>query len=394
MKITGIIAEYNPFHNGHAKQIDIIRQNGGTHIVAVMSGSFVQRGDIACFSKWQRARAALLNGVDLVAELPVQYSLSSAKPFATAGVYLLNALGADEISFGSESGNTDELTELAEACQKAESSNLMRTFIMEQKLSYPQALEKAVEILYSKEKSVKIKLPNNLLGIEYINAINKINPNIKPFAICRYLASHDSDTPTENIASASYLRSLVKSGSISDLERYVPKSAFEIYKNEYDNGSAPDYRVLDRILLHNLQKMTAEELKALPDMSEGLENRFHREISAVTDTTELVRRIATKRYTNARIRRAAFAASLGITSENRNETPSFIRVLGANKRGFEILSRLRENELAPYTKFADLYETHPNDIDLTVRATDLYSLSLVNPKPQNLDFTENTVILK
>lgn len=394
MKISGIIAEYNPFHNGHAKQIDIIRKNGATHIVAVMSGSFVQRGEIACFSKWKRTKAALQNGVDLVIELPVQYSLASAKPFAAGGVFLLNALGIDELAFGSESGDISVLINIADAVASAEQSDLMREYLMNEKLSYPQALEKSVEKLYSKEMSEQMKLPNNLLGLEYINAIKRINPSIKPFAVKRHLAPHDSETPIENIASASFLRKLIKDGGIDGIKPYVPESAFLIYKSEFEAGFTPNYDILDRILLHNLQKLTADEIKALPDMTEGLENRLFREIKSAVSVDELVSAVSTKRYTNARIRRAVFSASLGIKSENRNEAPSFIRVLGANERGFEILSKLRENEPAPYTKFADLYETHPNGIDFTLKATDLFNMALKTPKPQGADFTENTVILK
>lgn len=174
MKTAGIIAEFNPFHNGHRYLSEQVRTAGASHILAVMSGSFVQRGEPAQLSKWQRAEAALQNGIDLVLELPAPYALGSAERFASGAVALLRAAGClDVLAFGSESGDIEALKKTAEACQKAEKGGLLQRFL-KQGLSYPAAREKAVSELAGETAAGLLSSPNNTLGIEYLKAMESL----------------------------------------------------------------------------------------------------------------------------------------------------------------------------------------------------------------------------
>ena len=218
MKISGIICEYNPFHNGHLYHINETRKNGATHIVAVMSGNFVQRGDVAVMDKLERARLAVRSGADLVIELPVQYCLSSAENFASGAVYLLDSLGAvDEISFGSECGDTDTLQEAmdtVEAIAMVHGEEIRG--IMEKGYTYPRALTSVVK---GKDPAVAdiISEPNNLLAIEYMKALKRFSSAMAPYTVKRINAEHDSDITENGFASASYLRERIqKRANISE----------------------------------------------------------------------------------------------------------------------------------------------------------------------------------
>ena len=198
MKVAGIIAEYNPFHRGHQYHIAETRRAGATHVVAVMSGSFVQRGDFALFSKWTRAQAAVRGGVDLVLELPAVYSLSCAERFARAGVALLDRLGGvDLLSFGSESGT---LSPLYAALNMIEAAELGIQKALRTGQSYPQAMANAVAALQpsqlSLEGAVALLTPNNILGVEYLRALQTLDSEIKPFTVRRCGAEHDQAPPS------------------------------------------------------------------------------------------------------------------------------------------------------------------------------------------------------
>lgn len=395
MRIAGIIAEYNPFHNGHLYQLKQTKSQGATHTIAVMSGSFVQRGDVALCSKWARAKMALLNGVDLVIELPTQYALSSANTFARAGVFLLNELGIDLLSFGSEEGDAKTLKKVAKSITVAEQSREMSNFLKDGD-SYPRAREKAVQSLYGDHYAEIMTKANNALGIEYLRAINQINPNIQAVTIKREQAEHDSGIAGKDIASASYLRELVEKNEISSLKQFMPSSAFAVLEHEIERGLAPVMQAnLNQALLYCLRKKTLEEFSLLPDVSEGLENRLYRMAQIATSVEKFYDIVKTKRYTHARIRRIAYSALLDIQKENQIGMPKYIRVLGANEKGFEILAKAKETVSIPFaTKFASLYEQASSEIEIDIRATDIYSLAQPKVQPGKQDFINNTIIIK
>ncbi|WMJ22476.1 nucleotidyltransferase [Paludicola sp. MB14-C6] len=395
MKVAGIIAEYNPFHNGHAYQIEQTKSQGATHVVAVMSGHFVQRGDIASYSKWARAKAALMNGVDLVVELPTIYALSSAQTFAQAGVTILNTLNVDMLSFGSESGDVSLLQQTANFIVEAETSNLMKEHLS-RGVSYPKALEQTITILHGKTFAKVIQTANNSLGIEYLRAIQNINPSIEAITVTREQVDHDSKTAGETIASASYLREIMHEKESIKIAQYMPTTAYEILKQEIERGFSPvDRQKLETLLLYQLRTMDKTDFLRLPDVSEGLENRLYQASQKATTLQQFYDMVKTKRYTLARIRRIAYCALLGITKEIQAIPPQYVRVLGCNQKGMEILRRAKKTTTIPIeTKFATLKDQNPHALDIDIKATDIFSLVQPNIQPCNLDFTTNTVIIR
>ena len=209
MKISGIICEYNPLHNGHLYHLEQVRRGGAEGIVAVMSGNFVQRGDAALLDKFTRARLAIEGGVDLVLELPVPYALAPAENFAIGGVALLTALGnVQEISFGSECGDIHLLSQAAQACQvcKTDYADVMDDFLRSG-YSYPEVLSQMVGQLYGEETAAVLRSPNNTLAIAYLNAIEEMDSPLQPMTIPRRGAGHNSSQPApDGTASATYIR--------------------------------------------------------------------------------------------------------------------------------------------------------------------------------------------
>lgn len=405
-RLVGIIAEYNPFHNGHKYQIEKTREllGEGSLIAVVMSGSFVQRGEMASCSKWHRAAMALENGADLIAELPVEYALASANIFARAGVHILNQLGAEYISFGSESGDISMLSSIAECSLNSERS-LELSAALKKGISYPNALHSAVLNLYGEPAASLLSSANNLLGIEYIKAIKTLNLGIKPITIRREQAEHDSAEAGSTIASASYIRSKLISGSSSDileLSRYLPDHAFQLLA---DIKPAASTLILERIFISKLRQMTPSQLSKIADVSEGLENRLYEAVTTAKSLEELYSTVKSKRYTHARIRRIVHNAYLNITAEMQSELPCYARILGTTRRGFEILSRIKQRQpehgsrFIIDSKFSRLYEqcaANPvslRSINANIISTDTFAICEPIPSPARQDFTSKFIIV-
>lgn len=392
MKIAGIIAEYNPFHNGHEYQLLKTRENGATHIVAVMSGSIVQRGEISVFSKWNRAKAAVLSGVDLVIELPVLYSLSSAEIFAKSSLFLLNNIGVDSISFGSETGDINQLYKLHSICELAKKSHMMKIFL-DKGFSYPRCIYETVKELYSKDFAEQLKLPNNILGIEYINSINTINSNIVPYTIKRKSVGHDSNKVDGKFASASYIRDIIKTNNIESVRRFVPDNIFYIYESSCLSGEIAFEDNIEQAILFHLKLMSKDDFLLLPDVLDGLESRFYNSAQESLTLSDFYEKIKTKRYTFARIRRIVYYALLSIKKSDVNHMPQYIRVLASNKKGFEILKNAKINSDIPiHNKFAEICNAGYSDAMYDIRATDLQSFSFNQKQKSRMDFVKTPFI--
>lgn len=226
MKVAGIVAEYNPFHNGHAHQIERTRAAdngcGATHVVAVMSGHFVQRGEPALLPKADRVKAALRGGVDLVLELPVPWCLSSAEGFAFGAVSLLDALGCvDVLSFGSECGDLQALEQAADVLASPRFADLL-AYHLEGGLPFPEARQKAAAELRGGVAAL-FESPNNTLGIEYIKALRRLTSGMAPFTVRRFGAGHDARLPAGDMASATFLRSLIEADRLLNATAYMPE---------------------------------------------------------------------------------------------------------------------------------------------------------------------------
>lgn len=395
MKISSVICEYNPFHNGHKLMLEYMRKNGATHIVACMSGNFTQRGDFSVFNKWQRTKTALLNGADLVVEMPVSFSCANAERFALGGVYILNSIGCiDEICFGSECGDIELLKK---ACHAVTDSGISETIKKYSScgMTFAAAREKAVCDIYGNEISDILSQPNNILALEYLKALQNIDSKITPTTISRVGAEHDSTETSDNIASASFVRQLIYEKN-SEYLKYIPENIYDIINNAL--SSLPEcqrIKKLENAVLYRLRTMDKDDFAELPDISEGLENRLMSAVKNSVSYDEIMHQTKCKRYTLARIRRCVLYAFLGITKHNSPEFPPYIRVLGFNEKGREILRIMRKSAALPVImRYADVgtlpYECQ-QAFAFESRCDDIYSLSEKNILKCGKNYTENII---
>ena len=394
MKVFGVIAEFNPFHNGHEALLMAAREAGYSHCVAVMSGNFVQRCEAAVTEKRVRTNAALHCGVDLVLELPVSHATATAARFAAGGVRLLEACGCVEaLAFGSECGDAGKLRELACALDSREVAISLRRYLNEG-MTFAKARQSAIADSYGKNMGNLLYSPNNILAVEYIRASAEIDWAAKFFTIKRKGTAHDSGQPSADFASASYLR-----GHIDELEDYVPHSAAEIYCDAIVGGLYPvDKAKLENMMFSYLRRLGPDKLSSLPDLSEGIEDRLYRAIRQGTNFAEIHGALKTKRYTMSRVRRLVLSAFLDIAAGDVAAPPAYLRVLGMNGRGREILAEVRKNARLPLsTSLARLREFSPECARaalLEERATDLYTAALPVPIPCGYEYTASAVIMK
>lgn len=394
MQITGIIAEYDPFHNGHAAHIAAARDAGATHIAVTISGSFTQRGEPAALTKWARARMALAGGADLVLETPLPFAMAPAENFALGGVATLHALGCvDTLSFGSECGDIRALTEIAHitadpACQ----AHLKQA--MHDGIPYAAALQAAVAAVCGEETASLLEQANNTLGIEYIRAAARLGAPLRFHTIPRIGAAHNAPSPTADIASASLLRQYLRKGRIDDAARYMPAACADILREEIADGHAPaNPQKLEYALLARLRTMTVDEMAALPYVSEGLENRLYNAVQTADSYDALLTALKTKRYPTARLRRILWAALCGIPSAMPYGTPSYIRVLAMNAHGKEILAAARST-LPIVSQHRHIDELSPAATavwDVERRGSDLHALLLPRPLPCGTDMTTKLI---
>lgn len=386
MKTAAVICEYNPFHYGHKFQLEQTRALGATHIVSVMSGDFTQRGDAAVCDKFARAKTALENGADLVLELPVRYSLCAAEGFARGAVGIISALGCvDMLSFGSESGDIAALREAAGAVEYAVRSDFFQ-LLMTSGNSYPAALAEAVNKFYTPDVYETISSPNNTLAVEYIKALDDIGSSIEPVTVQREGAEHDSADTAGKFASASAIRKLILSGE--DYSAFAPETG----------SPAADLRRLEPAILAKLRCMKPEDFEQVYDAAAGLGERLYKAVRRAGSMEELYFLTKTKRYTLARIRRAVLCAFLGVEKKMLREKDAYIRILGMNPRGREILAAAKAAGCAlPLdTSLRALMDTsreaHRQGA-FQSRCRDIWALALEKPLPCGSDFTAKPVII-
>lgn len=335
MKIIGIVAEYNPFHKGHAYQIQKTREMFGedTAIVCVMSGDFVQRGEPAVFSKYARAEAAVRCGADLVIELPLHGCLGSAERFANCAVSILGRLGVvDHLVFGSESGDGAALEETAKTLLMPVFDECLR-FHLQSGCSFPAARSKAIyDLMDGQDMTLR---PNDNLGIEYIKAILRGGYDIQPYPIVRKGAMHDTHYDGA-MKSGSELRLLMKNGE--DCLGLIPDEAYSVYERERAQGRGPVFLSdLEPSVLSRLRMLKSDAFASLPDAAEGLENRLYRACRTKSSLTEIYDSVKSKRYAHARIRRMTMCAALGVIDSDYAADNLYARILALNERGGKVL---------------------------------------------------------
>ena len=397
MKIAGIIAEYDPFHNGHAYQIAKTRESGAEAIVVVLGGEFTQRGEPAWCSKYTRAEAALKCGADLVLELPVPYAVGSAEKFAEGGISVLDALGCvDVLSFGSESGDAEKIMDFARLFERED-------FIEE----YKKALSEGVSSAFARQKAAEkiapelssvAANPNDTLGAEYCKWLLRLNSKIKPSTVKRYGAGHgEAAVLKSGIASATYLRTFDEP---EDIFPFVPYKCYELLARDYREGKLPfNEKKIEPAVLAVLRMMGEEDFEKVPDCAaEGLYHRVFDCVQEATNLDELYLLIKTKRYAMSRVKRIVAGAFLGLDSAVLKEARlPYIRVLGMNETGAAVLKEAKTSgcSLPISASLADLSKTSETAklfAELENKAENLWQLGL--PKPGKCGIAYTTKIIK
>lgn len=387
MKTYGIICEYNPFHNGHIYQIEETRRQGATHIVAIMSGNYVQRGDVAMIDKYARAKVAVNNGVDLVVEMPVVYSLSSANFFARAGIMMLGALGCvDGISFGSECGDIELLKNAAMASLAMSTKENIEAKVkphLNNGMSFPAAMQQAIALESGPILAGVFDSPNNTLAVEYLKAMKFMRLDFETLTVKRKGAGHDSSEALEGIASGTLLREMIEDGE--DISAYVPKDMAELAKEYDDKNMLAYFDNLERELLYVLRSMIPPVIAECPDVDQNLANLIFKAGIDSNSIDEFLERASGKHLTAARLRRILLNLYIGTKNSDLMIMPPYGRVLALNERGAEILKASKEkeagNKLAmPFsTSLKDIIEIQKPPIlrfaDISNRATNLYGLA-------------------
>ena len=406
--ILGLITEYNPFHNGHLRHLEMSKQlSNCKYSIAVMSGNFVQRGDTSIVNKWIKTEMALKNGVDLVIELPTLYALSSAENFADGAIKILDELGlVDYVSFGSEIGDINPLNEIASLLYK-EPKELSQMIAANVKtgLPYAKARELALEKYYGNSKRINniIDSPNNILGIEYLKSLKKHRSNIVPITIKRDYSDYNSTKERSGIVSATAIRTMVQNKK--NIHYVVPYETYELFDQEKEAGRlVKGLSVFEKEIIYIFRKMSLAEIASLPDVSEGLENRIKAAVSKYSTLDKVIDEIKTKRYPQSRIQRIMLYALLDITEKDiamsKKVTP-YVRVLGFNQNGKRIISTIAKgNPKVELVTSVKKYLDGPANVNLKkmlqkdILASNIYTLGYESQGISNLDFTNKIIELE
>ena len=353
MRVTGIISEYNPFHNGHKLHIEMSRADSSAdYVIAFMSGNFVQRGEPAIFDKYLRAKAALLNGVDLVIEIPTFAACAAGEYFAEGAIKTLNLTNiTSSVCFGAECGNITLIEKAADMIMnEKESISKSLRLNLSKGMSFPMARARAFA---DADKSIghMLESPNNILGIEYIKAIKSTKSRIKPYAVQRVLADHHSEQIFGEISSATAVRKALLSEGIGNAFEAVPKNTQKLYKEAFVNEKVALLDNLSHIFHYIIKTKTSEEIATALDISEGLENRIISASENHYKISDIITEIKTKRYTLSKIRRIILQIILDISKETfaayRSKTLPYIRVLGFRRSAEMLLKELYRESSAP-----------------------------------------------
>ena len=376
MKTAVITAEYNPFHKGHRWQLEQVRAAGASHVAVVMSPDFTQRGTPAIFPK--RAQAALQNGADLVLELPVCYALAGAQRFAFGAVQLAAAMGCvDLLAFGAENADLLQLRQACTALQQEEVNQNIRQ-LLPSGITFAKARERAVAAVYGEETALLLQKPNNILAIEYLCQLEKLpDAHIQPLALGRIGNTHDGE-PVGEFTSASFLRGLMLEGRWEQAQQYLPQNVWQLYRQAQQDGQLADLQLGERAILSALRRMEQKEMAQLADLSEGLENRLYRASREACSLEQLYAAVKSKRYPLARVRRLVMNAFLQLPAQMQMLPPPYLRVLGMNERGKQILSAMKRTASLPVStslmKLARSTEAARQWAQVEAAACDQYSI--------------------
>ena len=410
-KVVGIIAEYNPFHNGHLYHLlqakDLAQAD---YVVAVISGNFTQRGDTSIVDKWTKAYMAICGGCDLVLELPTVYSISSAENFASGAIKILDSLKiVDSIAFGAEASDLATLNNIANVLytEPRGYTNIL-THELQKGISFPSARENAILMYLNDIKRYAniLNSPNNILAIEYLKALKTQKSNMNPIMVKRSKVYYNDDRIVDDFASATAIRKLIKRREYEDLRKVVPRSTYKILSRQIRDGNIVlGLENFEKEIIYTLRKMSIREIANLPDVSEGLENLIKNSADNCNDMSKLIANIKSKRYTQTRIQRILLYALLGIDKkmmEDSKKVTPYVRVLGFTNKGKELISEINKrnpkiNMITSVKKFIEKNNKPSNRtimqiLQKDIFATDVYTLGFDFESKANLDFTNNMII--
>ncbi|WP_434796963.1 nucleotidyltransferase [Terrisporobacter vanillatitrophus] len=396
MNLLGLIVEYNPFHNGHEYHLEKSKEKtNATHTLAIMSGSFLQRGEPALFDKYTRAEMAVKSGVDLVIELPTLYACQSAEIFSHGAITTLNSLNCvNSVCFGSEEGSVKILNTIAEILvhEPKEFKSTLKKYLGDGHV-FPVARSKALyeyiktqNLLHIDENELQqiLNSSNNILGIEYIKSLIKLNSTIKPYTITRVASEYNSSVISSSICSATAIRNSLKdSTDLKHIENVVPKATFNEINSKINSNFTPIFDHMFYNILSSIIIRDYENLHNYFEVNEGIENKIYSNIFTSSNLEELINSTKSKRYTMTKIKRTLNNILLGITKEDiisvkdLNSVP-YIRVLAFNSKGREIIKKIKtSSDIQIITKFSKI--SHVDDtIFKTLIKYDLKSSNMYN----------------
>lgn len=397
MNILGLIVEYNPFHNGHLYHLLKSKKiTNATHTVAIMSGNFLQRGEPALFDKYTRAEMAVKNGVDLVIELPTLFACQSAEIFAYGAVNTLNSLNCiNSICFGSEEGNINTLSTISKILvDEPEEFKILLKDYLSQGMLYPSARSNALFDYISKHKLLDISKEdlleilnssNNILGLEYVKSLVKLNSNIKPYTITRVSAAYNSEDINSNICSATAIRkSLKENNNLNDISNVVPLPTYNKMEEKIASNFNPMFDDYYFDLLSSIILRDVDILNTYFDVNEGIENKIYQSVFTSNSLSELQQEVKSKRYTLTKIKRTLNNILLGITKDDMSkikdiETMPYVRILAFNDKGREIIKSIKTNsEINIINKFANISFSMDDDKFKTLISYDLKASNMYN----------------
>jgi predicted nucleotidyltransferase len=404
LKVAGVIAEYNPFHNGHSFHLRETRSlTGAETVVAVMSGDFAQRGEAAFWDKWTRARIAVENGADLVLELPFVYACNNAEYFAKGAVRLLDRLGCvTHVSFGSECGDLAQLSEAAEIIlREPESFRASLKAFSGRGCSFPKARCEALRELAGTRSADLLKQPNNILAIEYLKQLILTGSDMRPVTVRRRGAEYAGKNDEARVAGASALRKLFLAGKSKEALAYLPEKAANLLSLA-ENRSLAASQSFYQMVAYALRTKEAKELSDIFSASEGLENRAKAAVEKAVDMESLVAAIKSKRYTETRIKRfllhALFGFEKGSLRSIEESGAAYGRVLALNGRGARVLRRIKDggdpsfHVITNLSKSRQAAEAVWPSLRYDVLASDLYNLAKSGEMREDSDYRKKPFV--
>ncbi len=386
MRLAGIVAEFNPLHNGHKYIIDCAK-NDGFAVACAISGNFVQRGDCAIIPKFRRALTAINVGVDIVCELPVPWSMSTAQNFALGGVSQLLSLGVSRIYFGSECGDIELLKTVADALLSDEFDNQIKENL-NCGLTYAKLRQNVISNLLGNKSSNVLECPNDTLAVEYIFAAKKLGSKVDFKAIKRVGSGHNDETTDDIYSSSTFIRNKVKTQEIQCLDNFMPKESIDILLS----SPIADINRIDKAIISRIKQISSLELSQVPDVSEGLENLILSRSKEEYSFNGLCEAVKSKRYTMARIRRILLCAYLGINKDYFLSEPPYVRILGFSKLGLDLLPKQSIKPIITrVSQINELNDYCKQLFNLEMKINELYALCLDKPQDFVSEYKEKLI---